>query len=133
MVRTWSLVLGLGLVILGLGGLSQLTGGTWMAWLDIIVGLVSFFAAGSSAMAPATEGGRQPAGSGGLLTLSVFLFAMWLIGLVTGSVAKSILWWNFAFACAYGLVAIAAYARRGLVMKRPTVTTSGQEGPKKAA
>jgi hypothetical protein len=130
--RAWSLVLGLGLVILGLTGLSQATGGIWMAWLDIILGIISFAAAGSAAAPRVIPSettamtGARPSRSGGLFFLSLCLFVMWIVGLASGSVSTSLVWWNFAFACAYGLVGIASYGRRG-ALRRPAVT--GEERP----
>jgi hypothetical protein len=137
--RAWSLVLGLGLVILGLTGLSQATGGIWMAWLDIVLGIISFAAAGSPS-APrvvlnetTAMTGVRPSRSGGLFFLSFCLLVMWIVGLATGSVSTSLVWWNFAFACAYGLVGITSYGRRGVV-RRPAVTgEEKREGPRRAA
>lgn len=138
MVRSWSIVLGIGLIILGIAGLYT-PGGNWIAWLDIVGGLISFFvgAAAQGVTAPATaEGtlsGPRYGNSGGMLFICLGLFAMWIIGLVTKSVTSTMAWWNFGFACAYALLVMGSSSRRA-GMRRVSVTSEGREqGPRRVA
>jgi hypothetical protein len=131
-------VLGLGLIILGIAGLYS-PGGNWIAWLDIVGGLISFFAgvaaqgAATPALAEGTVRSQQYGNVGGMLFLCLGLFAMWIIGLVTKSVTATMVWWNFAFACAYGLLAM-GFTSRHTRMRRVSVTSEGRDqGPRRVA
>lgn len=127
MVKAWSVVLGIGLVLLGLAGLGNVNGGTWISWLDFVAALGSFIVAGM--IRPELE--AMPAGRfSGPALISGSLFVMWIIGLATGSVPSSIVWWNFAFACAYGLLALAASSTRAAAI-RPTSTITKKEDREK--
>lgn len=139
MARTWSIVLGIGLIILGLAGLSSPTG-TWIAWLDIAGGIISFLVAAAfpSVVTPATAGGtvgtQQSTNTGGIVFICAGLFAMWIIGLATQSVTAAMAWWNFGFACAYGLLAIGSYSGRGMVRRAPPLgEVREQQGPRRIA
>src|SRR5690349_21661009 len=108
MVRGWSIALGVGLVILGLAGLSG-PFGSWMAWLDFVAALGSFVIA-ASIMPTDLETARASSP----LILSLGLFVMWIVGLVTASAVGWLSWWNFAFACAYLILGLVANQRRRL-------------------
>ncbi len=106
MVRAWSLILGIGLVFLGLGGLGTTNAagtGSWLVWLDFVAAFLSFVVAGT-AQPSSTSSGRM-AGTG---MISIGLFVLWIAGLIVGNVPTSLVWWNFAFAVAYGLVSISS-------------------------
>jgi hypothetical protein len=142
MVRTWSIVLGIGLIILGIAGLNS-PGGTWIAWLDIAGGIISFFVGASAPMAaPAAAGGAvggpryysNTGASGGLLFICAGLFAMWIAALVTRNVTPTMAWWNFAFACAYGLLVLGSAGRGRAIRHVPTsIEGREQEGPRRVA
>ncbi|MBI3542482.1 MAG: hypothetical protein HY075_04310 [Deltaproteobacteria bacterium] len=133
MVRSWSIVLGIGLGLLGLAGLGSTTGGAWMSWLDVILAIASFVVA-------ATVSGRRSTGatvtsttlmtdggeSSGPAFVSLSLFAIWVIGMFTRDVATSMIWWNFAFGCAYGLLTLVSKTRhRRITMDRTDDATKG--------
>ena len=109
MVRTLSVILGLGLVVLFIAGLNTAGAHGWLTWLDLVMAICSFTVAGVAAP-DASKGTR----SGGPVAISIGLFALWIIALATGVVA-SMAWWNFAFACAFLVVGIA-----GGTMERAT-------------
>jgi hypothetical protein len=139
MVRTWSIILGICLIILGAAGLNSPTG-TWIAWLDIAGGVISFFvgATASGVAVPATAAGtvgrERRADTSGLFFICVGLFAMWIIGIANHNITARMAWWNFAFACAYGLIALSLSSKRGR-MRRASVTTERPEeqGPRRVA
>jgi membrane-bound metal-dependent hydrolase YbcI (DUF457 family) len=133
MTRTWSIVLGIGLVVLGLAGLSS-AGSTWIAWLDIAGGILSFVLAGSAPVAAVGNLGHgQYRDARGILFICAGLFAMWIIGLATKSVTVAMAWWNFGFACAYGLLAIGASRGRSVISRIPTIDEREQQGPRRVA
>lgn len=130
MVRTWSIILGIGLIILGIAGLNTAAGGPWIAWLDILGGLMSFFVAASARPAVTAVSTQRYPNAGGVLFLSLGLFAMWIIGVVTKSVTPTLAWWNFGFACVYGLLAITAYRGPTAQIRREE---ERREGPRRVA
>ncbi len=100
MVRVTSVILGIGLVILWLAGLSSSAVPGWLCWLDLVAAIGAFVVAGIAAPeAPLRERATGPA------VESLGLFALWIIALATvGNIAMA--WWNFGFAVAFGLVAL---------------------------
>ncbi|HVV48805.1 MAG TPA: hypothetical protein VHO06_04025 [Polyangia bacterium] len=96
MFRAISFILGLGLIILWLAGLSS-HASLWLTWLDGLGGLVAI--AGAAAL---VEFGRGGTAGSGLLALG--LFVLWIVGLATGATLW-LSWWTFAFACAFFVVA----------------------------
>jgi hypothetical protein len=136
MVRAWSIVLGVGLVVLGIAELNT-PSSSWIGWLDIVGGILSFgVAATVSGVAPvstALDVRPRSTNAGSLLFICAGLFVMWIVGLVSGNVTTGMAWWNFAFACAYGLLAISSYGGRGMMRKVPTADLEHREGPRRAA
>lgn len=102
MVRGFSLALSFGLVVLWLVGLER-GGVPWMAWIDLALGVAAFLLA--VIVSPRS---RASVRVGGPLTLSAGLFVLWLAGVSTASPALWLAWWNFAFACAFLLLGLAA-------------------------
>jgi hypothetical protein len=93
------IVLGIGLLLIWLAGVSTHSAG-WLSWLDFVAGATSLLigAFRPAEVAPATRFGMP-------LALAIGLFVIWLIGLGVGSPHARV-WWTFAFACAYLLVAL---------------------------
>ena len=101
MVRGFSVVLGIGLVVMWIAGLGTSTSPAWMNWLDLVGAIGAFIAAGAVSETPA----RRLNLVIGPILLSAGLLILWIAGLTTGaSVAMS--WWNFVFGVAFGLVAV---------------------------
>jgi hypothetical protein len=111
MMRTAHIALGVGLVILWIAGLARHST-PWMSWLDGLAGLIAF-AGAASAGRDARVGQWASAG------LTVGLFALWIIGLSVDA-SRALSWWNFAFACAFLLLAVTAGSWRGVAELRPT-------------
>src|SRR5262245_30626729 len=98
MVRPWMIVLGIGLLLVWLAGVGYHTA-SWLLWLDFIGGILSI-AAGLFAPAELSRNARMAMP----LALSATLFLLWIISLVVGQEPWKV-WWTFAFACGYLLVA----------------------------
>ena len=99
MFRGVSVILGIGLIVLWIVGLSA--GATlWLSWLDGIAGLVAILL-GITAVSAARAG----AAGWGLMALG--LFVLWIIGLAAHG-PLWLAWWTFAFACAFVVLAAAA-------------------------
>jgi hypothetical protein len=111
MVRSWSIVLGIGLAVLWVTGMSDPRAPAWMAWLIGVASLGSFLIAGSASEISVSR--RDAAGP---FILAAGLLALWAVGLLTGA-APWIAWWTFAFACANALLGFAASRSR----EEPTV------------
>ena len=47
MIRSFSVVLGIGLVVMWIAGLSTLNSPTWMNWLDLVAAIGAFVVAGA--------------------------------------------------------------------------------------
>lgn len=106
-LRMGPLLLGLGLLVFW--GINRDTphAGGGLIFLDAMLSVVSFTMA---ALAPTAVGPRsRPVAP---LILSLALFGIWIAGLTSGA-SPVFCWWNFAFACGYLLVAIAAVFVRG--------------------
>lgn len=101
MVRGISVVLGVGLVVLWILGLSQHATG-WMTWLDGLAALIAFAIA-----AGVTSELSRTAAATGPVALAIGLGVLWLIGLGTHA-ALWLTWWTFAFGVAFLLVGIGA-------------------------
>lgn len=102
MFRPVSVVLGVGLIVLWIAGLSAHATG-WLTWLDGLAGLLAI-AIGLSFAAHLARGGM--AGWGGL---ALGLFALWIIALSAGGTLW-LAWWTFAFACGFLVLAASATA-----------------------
>jgi hypothetical protein len=93
LVRGSAIVLGVGLVVLWLVGLTR--GATaWLTWCQLLVAIGSFAYATLPAMR--TRG----FGLGGPAFMAITLFVLWMVGLGAGAVSW-LCWWTFGFACAY--------------------------------
>lgn len=145
MVRAWTILLGIGLFILGIAGLNT-PGSIWIGWLDIVAGIISFYVGAASAIAAASGAtvdaveARPYSNVGGVLFLCVGLTALWVAGLATQSATAAMAWWNFGFACVYGLLAISSIRRRSRMAQLPVSPVSPvsneereQQGPRKVA
>ncbi len=104
MIKGFCIVLGVGLTLLWLAGLNMPGAVTWVAWADLVAGIVSF---GTAVMIPSSERDRKHlAQVGGPILLSVALFIVWIFGVaMVGS--NSLLWWNFGFAAVFLALGIA--------------------------
>jgi hypothetical protein len=118
-VRGISLILAVGLVILWLVGLSQ-HATAWLTWLNGLGALVGFAIAAGAV--PRLERG---VGSGGSIALAIGLGVLWIIGLAEHR-ETWLVWWTFAFACAYFLLGIGSGAS---TTRRPIVTTTTHPRP----
>ena len=101
MVRTWMIILGCALALLWLLGLAadrQVT----MLWFDAVAALLSFAAAGLL-----HEHDLGPTRAGAPAVLAFALAAIWIVGLAMRQPPWAV-WANFALACGYFGLAIAA-------------------------
>lgn len=120
MVRSWSVILGIGLAILWFAGLNTLNAMPWVTWLDGLGALCAWGIAAS--MNDSSPAGIRASSTG---VLAVGLLALWVVTLFT-PVASWQVWWNFGFACAFGLLAIAC-AYRGRMFMGQVSTMPGNE------
>jgi len=109
MVRGTSIVLGIGLVLLWIVGLSN-HASAWLTWLDGLAALCAF----GVAAAAVPEGAGVTAASP--LGLSVGLYVLWIIGLAM-HVETWLAWWTFAFATGFLLLGLFS----GASTRRPTM------------
>ncbi|MEO5970632.1 MAG: hypothetical protein ABIQ95_11950 [Bdellovibrionia bacterium] len=100
MLRKYSTILGIGLLMLWAVGLGSPGTYPWMTWLVGIAALCSF---GIAAFTPTYASRNTKMGESVLLATGLFL--LWVVGLVNG-VAPWMAWWTFAFACVYLLLGI---------------------------
>lgn len=129
MVRTACIILGIGLAILGIAGLSA--GSTsWLVWLDFAVAVASFVVAGSIRSTTAARARARAGRAGGPAILAGALLVMWIIGLNDINTLIWMDWWNFFFAAAFGIVAIAAAVQE---RRRPASATRREEPPRRVA
>lgn len=130
MIKAWTLILGAGLVILGIAGVSAISG-SWMGWVDIVAGVLGLILIATTQVRSPTAAQSYrtdtEATSSGALFLSVGLFAIWVIALATGSGNIAITWWNLGFACAYALLAIGAYRGTRHLQRKGGSTLTEQE------
>ena len=105
-----SIVLGLGLIILWIAGLSAHAVG-WLTWLDGLVGLLAIVA-GFGVLRLATRAGVATSGG-----LAFGLVILWIIGLAAGGTLW-LAWWTFAFACAFLALAAASMSTQGRLNQR---------------
>jgi hypothetical protein len=106
------ILLGIGLLVLWLVGLGERSAG-WLLWLNFIVGVLSIVGG-----LTISEGMARGARVGEPTLLSLALFVFWIVALAT-SVASWKTWWTFAFACAYGLLAISGTSETAMRRRRP--------------
>jgi ABC-type transport system involved in cytochrome c biogenesis permease subunit len=106
MLKSVSTILGLGLVVLWVAGLSSPDAANWMTWLDGLAALCAFGIA-----AYATPYATRNSRAGMPIVLSVGLFILWLAGQSAG-VVPWMSWWNFAFACAFLILGIYSMMER---------------------
>jgi hypothetical protein len=99
MIRGFSLLLAVGLLILWLAGLTN-HATPWLTWLDGLGALCGFaVAAGASAAAGRATNTAAP------IALAVGLGILWIIGLAMHTEIW-LTWWTFAFGCAFFIVGI---------------------------
>lgn len=96
MVRTYSFLLGLGLCILWLSGMSS-AAPYWYSWLDALAAVCAFFGA---TIAASVMPAMQIAGP---LALALGLFGLWIAGLVV-RVPPWQAWWTFVFGVAFAVL-----------------------------
>lgn len=102
MVKSWSIIFGIGLGILWLAGLGAPSATPWMTWLDAVGALCAFLIA--AGVSDSSARGRRVSST---LLLAIGLFALWIAGLASGVVAWQN-WWTFAFACGFLILSIAS-------------------------
>lgn len=95
MIKSMALLCAIGLSILWIAGLGSPFSAAWLTWLDGACALVGYGIAFSRV------------GTRGPIALSVGLFALWVIGMVTNGATWQN-WWTFAFGCGYLLVGLLA-------------------------
>ena len=108
MVRSWTIALGLGLLILWLAGLGSPLAAGWLTWLDFLAALLAFHLA----RARLFRDGSDTAPSAPFLE-AVFLAALWFISFSTPTAAW-LRWLTFAFALAFLLLGCAALNHRNV-------------------
>jgi hypothetical protein len=99
MVRTGDVVLGIGLVILWIAGLSAHATG-WLTWLDGLAALGAFAIGGAVATRTGAAAGTAT------IALSLGLFVLWIVALATDA-SLWLSWCTFAFALALLILGIA--------------------------
>lgn len=90
-------VLGIGMIILGLVGISSVA---WLGWIDVGLGVLALIAAGVLRDDQRTSSIVSEA------ALGIAALALWVVGLAVGATAW-LVWWTFAFGVAFLLVAAA--------------------------
>lgn len=120
MVRTYSVILGLGLAILWIAGLGSPNAAGWLTWLDGVAALCAFIIAGALNPTYISRTSRAAAP----VLLSVGLFVLWIVGL-TSQVVPWLAWWTFAFACAFLVLGLAAAAKPSAYSPSQTTTPTG--------
>lgn len=101
MIRYFCIVLGIGLVVMWIAGLSTDDSPAWMNWLDLVAGIGAFIIAGAVNEIRAS---RYHLVIGPVL-LASGLILLWIAGLSTNA-SFAMSWWNFAFGVAFAVLAI---------------------------
>ena len=104
MVRKGVVILGIGLALLAAIGLA-VDRQAHLLWFDVLAAVLSIGEVGLI-----NERDLAAAAGAGPAVIAVGLTAVWIVGLASHQPAWTV-WANFAFACAYLLLAIAAAAR----------------------
>jgi hypothetical protein len=120
-MRAWSVIFGIGLVILWLTGLSTPNSAAWFTWLDGVGAVLSFIVAGT--IRDVAHVRRVVSGP---ISLSIALFALWIVGLATNAASWQA-WWTFVFACGFLLLGIAGGRAPRAVRPGETVTRHPEE------
>jgi peptidoglycan/LPS O-acetylase OafA/YrhL len=105
-IKSTSVILGIGLIILWIAGLGSPNTTPWVTWLDGIGGIWAFLIA-----AGVSDRSGRGARSGNPIALAIGLFVLWIVALASHVVPWQS-WWTFAFACAFLIVGIAGGAAR---------------------
>lgn len=100
-MRAIIVALTIGFAVLGLVGIFSVAT-PWLAWLDLIGGVVGVIASFAATRRPNIEGGVSSA-------LGVGAGVLWLIGLLTRA-TPWLVWWTFAFAIAFILAAVVEFS-----------------------
>lgn len=90
-------ILGIGMIILGLIGISTVA---WLGWIDFGLGVAALVAAGLL---------KDEQRAASIVTEAAFgiaALALWIIGLAVGA-TPWLVWWTFAFGVAFLLIAAA--------------------------
>jgi hypothetical protein len=101
-VRTGSFLLGIGLAILWIVGLTTPGATGWLTWMSGLAALGAFMLSGSL-----TGSTSRRLNSSVPIGLSLILFFYWIIGLSTGAVAWQT-WSTFVFGCIFLGLGLAA-------------------------
>lgn len=91
-------VLGIGMIILGLFGISRVD---WLGWLDLVIGVIGLIASGALGRTPRTTAMASQIG------LGIATLVLWVIALSVG-VVPWLTWWTFAFGVAFVLASFIA-------------------------
>ena len=101
LLKTWLSVLGVGMVVLWIAGMSSGAASPALTWLDLAAAVLSLV--GAAATLSSTPRRTSVLGT---IALGAGILAIWLGGFVNGA-SPWMTWWNFAFACAYLFVGVA--------------------------
>lgn len=118
-MRAWSVIFGIGLVILWLAGLNNPNAQGWLTWFDGFAAVLAFVLSSSF-----SEYSTRRATFVGPVALSVGLFALWLVSLATAAPSWQG-WWTFIFGCGFLILGLAA--RRPPAAIRPTEVRPAEE------
>jgi hypothetical protein len=106
MVKGLSLLFGVGLLALSIGGMLIEESGMWLTWLDGLAGLSTFFLTGSDERSNPARASRV----GAYLVMGMGLLLFWIMGLAAKT-APWIAWPNLIFASAFFILAFVSGAR----------------------
>lgn len=95
MLKKYSTIFGIGLLLLWITGMGSEDVPSWMTWL---VGLAALCSFGVAAFTPSYASRNSKMGESVLLATGLYI--LWVAGLVNG-VGPWLAWWTFAFACAF--------------------------------
>lgn len=112
MVRTYSFLMGIGLSLVWLAGMTS-PAPHWYAWLDAIAAVCAYGGATVADTVPPFLRALGP------LALSAGLFGLWIVGLVTDVPAWQA-WWTFVFAVGFAALGLwVAFAERATGRRTP--------------